>query len=580
MGINRRSSDGTPTELAPTMAVTLAGVPSAGNPITVGEDGRLQIGAILGAYEKEYQSEGAYEILGFIDSGGMGCVYRARHTTRGIVVAVKVMHPKAGATPQKESVARFLKEARMLMVRFNHPHVVRVSDAGVANIQGKDNPFFAMEYLEGEPLAALLDREQHLSIARAVAIAAQVCEALHAAHTMMDWEEGGTPRLVPIVHRDLKPENIYLVRQPAGAADFVKVLDFGIAKDLGDTRNKTVDGMIMGTPVYMSPEQAEGRSVTPLSDMYSLGQIVYELLTGMAPDNVKTDETFTLSARFSALLKRKLYDAPVPLIQARPDVSQALSDAVMKAIAKEPEDRFASVEEFRAALLAAVETKPSPSPLPKGESSRRQGEGSVTAPQDLPLGNSRITRALPAVVIAVVALGVITSFALRPTRSTPSPAPTPVVASSPAGRGQGEGSVPALQSQSSPQLDRSAAPRVPPSGRPAPALQREKVVPSARTAPVAPKAITPISETPPASTVAPSLSDEHSDHSVTTTPEPQVREESERKAKVEARKEELRKQIVALKAAAAMRRNMRNSALSAKIDAACRELGGEAPECK
>jgi len=261
-----------------------------------------------------------YEVLELIGEGGMGRVYLAEHIDIGRRVAVKILHPVYSRMP--DLVERFRREARAAS-KIGNPHIVDVTDSGRTP---DDSVYFVMEYLEGRELANVIDREGAVDVNRALRIACQICRALTAAHA------------VNIVHRDLKPENIFLTTRE-GRADFVKVLDFGIAKTTGaeQARDKrlTSPGMAMGTPEYMAPEQAAGKSADPRTDVYSVGAIVYEMLTGTAPyegDN------------FMEVLTKKATLDPVHPAELRPDLPEAVAELAMRAMARDPGDRPATME--------------------------------------------------------------------------------------------------------------------------------------------------------------------------------------------------------------------------------------------
>ena len=207
----------------------------------------------------------------------MGRVYEAEHIDIGRRVALKILHPAYSQTP--DLVERLRREARAAS-KIAHPNVVDVTDSGTT----PDGAFFfVMEYLEGIELGELIYREGKLDVARSLHIGAQIARAIQAAHE------------VNVIHRDLKPENVLILTRD-GQKDFVKVLDFGIAKSGKDTdienekdtngdlrRRLTSPGMTMGTPEYMAPEQAAGRPADPRSDVYAVGGLVYEMLSGKAP---------------------------------------------------------------------------------------------------------------------------------------------------------------------------------------------------------------------------------------------------------------------------------------------------------
>lgn len=279
------------------------------------------------------------ELLG---SGGMGNVYLAEDTGVGRTVAVKVLHTALVGDPRAR--ARFITEARAAS-RLNHPHIVAVIDFG----QTKDGRLFtAMEHLHGKSLDRLLADEHPIALARVIQIFVQVAEAVHAAHQLH------------ILHRDLKPENIILLH---GYDDFIKVLDFGIAKILDDRRRDvTVPGYVPGTPQYMSPEQATASPLTTRSDVYALGVLLYQLITGRVPFDGKSPlELMTAHVR----------ETPVPPSRRCPNrnIPTSLDLIVLMALAKDPDQRMPSALRFRDLLLTwARSTGLSESERPGGAS--------------------------------------------------------------------------------------------------------------------------------------------------------------------------------------------------------------------
>src|SRR3954470_8028045 len=222
--------------------------------------------------------EGQFQILQKIGSGGMGSVYKAAQPEMNRMVAVKILHPKLAN--RKDLVSRFRREARA-MSHLTHPNTVKV------NLYGEledGSLYIVMEYLDGKNLNQAVRAEGAMTIQRGLPILIQACSALEEAH------QGG------IIHRDLKPENIFLSQQ-GGMKDYAKVLDFGLAKVTErEMRPGSVippqEGMVFGTPEFMSPEQAQGKPLTPASDIYSLAVILYEVLTGKLPFDAKNPMEF------------------------------------------------------------------------------------------------------------------------------------------------------------------------------------------------------------------------------------------------------------------------------------------------
>jgi len=272
---------------------------------------------------------GEFRILEKIGTGGMGSVYKANQTAMNRPVAVKILHPKL--TNRKDLVSRFRREAKA-MSHLSHPNTVRVLLYGELE---DGSLYIVMEYLEGKNLNQLVRSEGPMQVERALPILIQVCEALEEAHR------------AGIVHRDMKPENVFLCKQ-GGIADFPKVLDFGLAKVTEREMRPgsimlTQEGMVFGTPEFMSPEQAQGRTLTPASDIYSLAVILYELLTGKLPFDARTPIEF---------LQLHVTARPIPLNERVPGrtFDPALADVIGHALQKKPEDRFQSGGQFSAAL--------------------------------------------------------------------------------------------------------------------------------------------------------------------------------------------------------------------------------------
>ena len=275
------------------------------------------------------QAVGSYVITSLLGEGGMGKVYGARHTLIGRKAAIKILNPDIAS--DEEAVSRFFTEAR-LVNDIRHPNIVEITDFG----QFSSYYCIVMELLEGETLAARLQRVRTLDEATTVRIFRQVTSALGAAH-----EQG-------MVHRDVKPENIFLRNHP-DYPDFVKVLDFGIAKLLGGgdsiVGHHTKTGTVIGTPAYMSPEQCLGESSLDLrSDIYSLGVVLYEAITGRQP---------FVGDTLGRLIVCHVSENPVPPSTLNPHISAAMSAVVMRALAKRTKDRFASMRELREALEIA-----------------------------------------------------------------------------------------------------------------------------------------------------------------------------------------------------------------------------------
>lgn len=261
-----------------------------------------------------------YLIEEYLDSGGMCDVYCARHVGMDKPVAVKVLKAALAADPK--IAERFEQEARAAS-RIHHPHAINVTDYGI----DKDKtPFIVMELVKGETLGQALRSSGAFSVERAANILRQACGALEAAHT------------VDVIHRDIKPDNILLAEYDG--SDWVEVVDFGVAKILEDVNRRgslTGANIIVGTPRYMSPEQCEEKPVDARSDIYSLGVVLYEMLSGEAP--FEGDSS-------TRLLMAHAAEPPAPLRQKRPDLSPEIEAVVMKALEKDPEKRPQSARDF------------------------------------------------------------------------------------------------------------------------------------------------------------------------------------------------------------------------------------------
>src|ERR1700712_2509760 len=277
---------------------------------------------------------GQFRILQHIGSGGMGAVYKAEQPEMNRFVAVKILHPKYVSRP--DLVSRFRREARA-MSHLSHPNTARVYMYG----QLDDGAcYIVMEHLEGKNLAQITRAEGMLKPGRAVNIMVQVCGALEEAH-----RQG-------MVHRDLKPENIFLTSQ-GGIADFPKVLDFGLAKVTQREMRPgslilTQEGMVFGTPEFMSPEQARGQQLDARSDIYSLGCILYEMLTGKLPFD---------AAQPMDYLALQIRGTPIPVGERVPNLRLpvGLDVVVMKTIEKDPDRRHASAADFALALKECLQ---------------------------------------------------------------------------------------------------------------------------------------------------------------------------------------------------------------------------------
>jgi serine/threonine protein kinase len=273
---------------------------------------------------------GRYRVTAKLGEGGMGAVYRGEQISLKRKVAIKVLRPELSADPGL--VRRFNAEAE-LAAKLSHPNTVGIYDFGQ---DAGGALFIAMEYLEGDSLRAVVTREGPLPPARALAIARQIAASLADAHAH------------GIVHRDLKPDNVMLTER-GRERDVVRVLDFGIAK-LRDDNRATVNAMtragdLVGTPQYMAPEQIRGDAVDGRTDIYALGAILYEMVTGRLPFEGPT---------VMAVLSKHLTEAPPPPTARRPDLGlpPALDHLIMSALAKEPTGRPPSMEQYAEQMAA------------------------------------------------------------------------------------------------------------------------------------------------------------------------------------------------------------------------------------
>ncbi|MBE7482311.1 MAG: serine/threonine protein kinase [Polyangiaceae bacterium] len=270
---------------------------------------------------------GQYEVVRVLGQGGMGTVYEARHTRLGRRVAVKFV--RAGTVASAKLLARFEQEA-LSAGALESEHIPTVIDFAPDE---DGTPCLVMEFLDGQNLAALLDAEGPLPVARAVGIVQQACRGLAVAHH------------AGVVHRDIKPSNLIVCRSSDGR-DLVKIVDFGIAKVIKPRAENggTTTGSAVGTPYYMSPEQARGeRRIDTRADLYALGVILYELLTAQKPHPGDT---------YNAIIYHILSKAPVPIRELRAEVPEGLARIIHDAMDPDPEVRPASAERMERALAA------------------------------------------------------------------------------------------------------------------------------------------------------------------------------------------------------------------------------------
>ncbi len=268
---------------------------------------------------------GSYVVERLLGSGGMGAVYLALQPEIGKQVAIKFLAPSLASNQQV--VQRFFAEAKAVNL-IQHDNIVDIFDYG----QDQGYSYFVMEFIRGNALETVLKTEGKLGIARTVDVCIQIADAVSAAHAR------------GIVHRDLKPDNVFLVSK-SGRNDFVKLLDFGIAKLLDNQDEgsaKTMSGAVLGTPGYMSPEQATGRGVDTRTDIYALGIVMFRMLAGRLPFP---------GSHFAEILQKQLFEPPPAIKSLRPEVPESLAAFLHQLIAREAEDRPQTMAEVHQRLI-------------------------------------------------------------------------------------------------------------------------------------------------------------------------------------------------------------------------------------
>ena len=346
--------------------------------------------------------KGLYKIYDEVGSGGIATVYLARNLRSNQIVAVKIVHPHIAKDP--EVVRRFQREAGLL-TGLSNPHLVQVFDYGVENGQH----YLVMEYVEGRTLKSIINEEGALDLDRSLEIARQIAEGLVEVHRR------------GIVHRDIKPQNLMI--EPDGT---VKVMDFGIAR-VADLSALTRSGYLVGTPHYISPEQARGQEVDHRSDLYSLGVVLYEMITGQV--------LFDADSPISVALKHLNEPVP-PLSLQRADIPDEVEALVNRCLAKHREDRFQSAEELIAAIdrvsgrpvstqVETVVTKPARVPLPPPSPPPVVHPPAPTTPRVVPRPRRQAKApwvAMGAVIVILICGGLLAiagGVALLSGRSTP-----------------------------------------------------------------------------------------------------------------------------------------------------------------
>jgi serine/threonine-protein kinase len=326
---------------------------------------------------------GRYELEELVGSGGMSSVYRAHDRVLDRKVALKVLHQQL--TSEEEYVERFRREARMV-AGLLHQNIVTVIDRG--DVGGQ--PFIVFEFVNGENLKQLVNREGPLPVERVLELGMQIARGLAFAHAN------------GYVHRDVKPQNVLL--NGDGEA---KVTDFGIARSLDVKHGVTQTGTVLGTSDYIAPEQAQGQEVDEHTDVYSLGIVLYELLAGELPFS---------GDNFVAVAMQHINEPPPHILDRRPDVPPRLDAAIVRALAKHPDDRFATMAEFCQELEACLEDVRTPGGAPTV----------VLAPPTAPSAPRTVTRRrrrtpIAAILIAIGLAAAVAALAVALIRENDSP---------------------------------------------------------------------------------------------------------------------------------------------------------------
>ncbi len=269
---------------------------------------------------------GRYEVLGELGQGAMGVVYKAKDPLIDRVVAIKTINLSLAMDEKEEYEGRFYQEAKAAG-RLNHPNIVTIYDVGKSG----DIAYIAMEFLEGRELRDIMNDDSLLPVDRVLNITAQVALGLAYAHEH------------DIVHRDVKPSNIMVIRD-----GHAKITDFGIAR-MASASVRTQTGMVLGSPKYMSPEQVMGKNIDQRSDIFSLGVMLYEMLTGQAPFN---------GENVNAIMYQTLNAIPAPPNMLNPIVPEMVNFIVAKALAKGVEDRYQNARDFAEDLRTCRDTMP------------------------------------------------------------------------------------------------------------------------------------------------------------------------------------------------------------------------------
>jgi tRNA A-37 threonylcarbamoyl transferase component Bud32 len=328
-------------------------------------------------------------ILAKLGTGGMGSVWLAEHFGLGRKVAVKILPPEMGRDP--EYVARFMREATTAG-RMEHRNIVQIHDVGYA--EGRH--FIVMQYVDGESLSTIVENLGAMDPRDAAKITAGMLRGLQHAH------EAG------VVHRDVKPDNVLITK-----GDEPKLLDFGLAIETETALQITKDGMVVGTPYYLAPEQARGQKATPLCDVYAAGVTLYYMITGKRP---------FVGATALAVLNKHIHEPPIPPMKHKADIPKPLNDIVLKMMAKKPADRYPSAAAAASDLEAFLKGK----------------QIAVRLPRQLPLGLDRLTRKQQIIAAASAGVGLFVLLVLIIAafsgggKADPGPGSDPVVVKPPA----------------------------------------------------------------------------------------------------------------------------------------------------
>ncbi|MBX9877094.1 MAG: protein kinase [Candidatus Obscuribacterales bacterium] len=361
-----------------------------------------------------------YEVLSLVGHGGMGVVYKAKHDLMERYVAIKML--LAQHITDSQSVRRFQHEAKAAS-KLSHPNIITLYDYGVSPT---GQPYLVMDYLEGISLADIIKSDGQIGCERGVKIFLQVCDALEHAHNQK------------LVHRDLKPGNVMLINNE-DLKDFVKVVDFGVSKIMGsdEAQRLTQTGEICGSPVYMSPEQCEGKKLDPRSDVYSMGVLMYEALTGELPLMGKT---------MVETMSKHLGEKPPRFASVREDlyIPERLENVVFHCLEKNPADRPQSMAALKEELIYSIpQTRPPGEEPPSVRDTPR-----LTYAMSKPIGKGRyitiyilLALVLMALCFAIaryqqikpqkkptVAAPLVKPSAVKPTVEKPPAAPPEVVA--------------------------------------------------------------------------------------------------------------------------------------------------------